>query len=243
MPVVDQVERDRELRDAQRAAGEIAQHDRGAGGPIDVLNALRNGQVDTLIMNEDFQETGWADYTMDMYGLGPVPAEHPPLWRHYSRNYLCTSNASLRRDHLLEAGLFDASFARWEDAELGVRLKRLGVRWHFRSRAVVYHLKPPEDLATLMRIAGADGRSAAALYRRYPGLAMWLRSGLHPLNLVRSRMLTAGPLLELLRRSARGAGPLPEGLARSILLEREYLNAGVEELRRAGQNAGAPTTR
>jgi len=77
MPVIDRVERERELRDAQRAAGEIAQHDRGAGGPIDVLNALRNGQVDTLIMNEDFQETGWADYTMDMYGLGPVPAEHP----------------------------------------------------------------------------------------------------------------------------------------------------------------------
>lgn len=171
----------------------------------------------------------------------PAPSEHPPLWRHYSRNYLCTSNASLRRDHLLEAGLFDATFARWEDAELGVRLKRLGVQRRYRATAVVFHLKPPEDLSTLLRIAAADGRSAAALYRRYPSLGMRLRSGLHPLNLVRSRLVTAGPLLELVRRSAGGRGPLPQGLARSILLEREYLHAGVEELRGQGQNAGALT--
>lgn len=174
----------------------------------------------------------------------PPPATPPPLWRHYSRNYLCTSNASLRREHLLEAGLFDPSFVRWEDAELGVRLKRLGVQRRFRSRALVYHLKPPETLEALLRTAAADGRSAAALYLRYPSLGMRLRSGLHPLNQLRNSLATAGPLLGLLRASARGEGPFPEGPARSLLVEREYLRAGSEALRQespsAGQNAATP---
>lgn len=158
----------------------------------------------------------------------PVPSAPPPLWRHYSRNYLCTSNASLRRDLLLEAGLFDTSFSRWEDAELGVRLKRLGVRMRFRPAALVYHLKPPADLEQLLRTAAADGRSAAALYRRYPGLRMRLRSGLHPLNELRSRLLTAAPVMKLLDRA------LPS-MARSLRVEREYLEAGREELQRTGR--------
>jgi len=171
----------------------------------------------------------------------PCPTTPPPLWRHYSRNYLCTSNASLNREFLLEAGLFDTTFPRWEDAELGVRLKSLGVQRRFQPRALVYHLKPPETLESLLRTAAADGRSAASLYRRYPSLSMRLRSGLHPLNLLRNGLLTAGPLLEMVSRSARGEGPLPEALARSLLVEREYLRAGMQELRQespsGGQNA------
>jgi len=174
----------------------------------------------------------------------PPPQAPPSLWRHYSRNYLCTSNASLLREHLLEAGLFDTTFARWEDAELGVRLKRLGVRRHFRPQALVYHLKPPESLETQMRTARADGRSAAALYRRYPSPAMRIRSGLHPLNLLRNGLATLGPLGGLVTRSALGQGPLPQGLARALLVEREYLRAGMQELRQDRpaheQNAATP---
>ena len=174
----------------------------------------------------------------------PPPQVPPPLWRHYSRNYLCTSNASLLREHLLEAGLFDTTFARWEDAELGVRLKRLGVQRCYRRRALVYHLKPPESLEALLRTAGADGRSAAALYRRYPSLSMRIRSGLHPLNLAFNAVATAGPLGGLVARSARGQGPLPQGLARSLMVQREYLQAGMRELRQEspsdGQNAVNP---
>lgn len=174
----------------------------------------------------------------------PPPQVPPPLWRHYSMNYLCTSNASLLREHLLEAGLFDTTFARWEDAELGVRLKRLGVQRHFRPRAVVYHLKPPETLEARLRTARADGRSAAALYRRYPTPTMRLRSGLHPLNLLRNALATAGPLGGLVARSALGRGPLPQSLACALLVEREYLRAGMQELRQERpaeeQNAATP---
>lgn len=162
----------------------------------------------------------------------PCPDEPPPLWKHFSMNYLCTSNASLRRDLLFEAGLFDEQFDRWEDAELGVRLKRVGVRRSFNLRAYVYHLKPPQQPPSIIRTAGRDGRSAAQLYNRYPSVAMRLRTGLHPLNFIRSRLLTAGPLEEVYRRwLTQEPGTLKAGLAQSLLAEREYLARGREALK------------
>ena len=57
-------------------------------------------------------------------------------------------------------------------------------------------------------------------------------------------ILLLTPLLGLLGSSARGEGPLPEGLARSLLVEREYLRGGMEALRQespsAWQNAATP---
>jgi hypothetical protein len=49
----------------------------GAGGAIDVLSALQAGQVMTLAVNDDFEGTGWADYTMPAFGTGDLPTSHP----------------------------------------------------------------------------------------------------------------------------------------------------------------------
>ena len=73
------------------------------------------------------------------------------MLKYFSMNYLCTSNASLYRHHLIAAGLFDTSFPRWEDAELAVRLKRLGLKRRFSLNAIVYHLKPPETWEARIR--------------------------------------------------------------------------------------------
>lgn len=162
----------------------------------------------------------------------PGPESPPPPWQTFSMNYLCTSNASLRRDLLFEAGLFDERFDRWEDAELGVRLKRIGVRRHFNHQAYVYHLKPPQEPPAVIRTAGRDGRSAARLYRRYPGLAMRLRTGLHPLNFLRSRLLTVGPLKRLYGRWIdQEPGSRKADFARALLAEQEYLRCGRDALR------------
>jgi hypothetical protein len=31
----------------------------------------------TLVMNDDFSQPGWADYTLPLYGVGNPPREHP----------------------------------------------------------------------------------------------------------------------------------------------------------------------
>lgn len=77
LPIVERAEREREdatvsaLHDAVGAGGQ------GAAGTEDTLTALQAGQVATLVMNDDFAAPGWADFTLPVYGVGEVPAEHP----------------------------------------------------------------------------------------------------------------------------------------------------------------------
>ena len=154
----------------------------------------------------------------------PPPAPPRQLWKHFSMNYLCTSNASLLRESLFEAGLFNEALERWEDAELGVRLKGIGIRRVFNHRAYVLHYKPPEEWACRCRTAERDGRSAALLYRQYPSLRMWLRSGLHNANTARNRLLLSGPGragLQMVLGEKTSAK-----LMEDLQLERIYLDAG-----------------
>lgn len=162
----------------------------------------------------------------------PLPQEPPNLLYHYSQNYLCTSNASLRRSLLIDAGLFDVNFPRWEDAELGVRLKKLGVARHFVLAGYVFHLKPKLPTENRLQTARRDGESAALLYQRYPSLRMKLRSGLHPMNYFRNGLLTAPPLRKAYESYLKNKpnGPLA-GLAESLLAEHEYLKSGRETLK------------
>lgn len=160
----------------------------------------------------------------------PAPRQ-AEAWKHFSMNYLCTSNASLRRDLLLEAGLFDEAFPRWEDAELGVRLKRLGVKRRFTLNGYVFHWKPPLTPEQVLATASKDGQSAALLFQRYPSLRMRLRSGLHIGNFLRSGLLTLPPLERLYRGWMARDGALA-GLGLSILAEREYLRSGRKQLKR-----------
>ena len=162
----------------------------------------------------------------------PLPQEPLNLLVHYSRNYLCTSNASLGRSLLLDAGLFDTGFPRWEDAELGVRLKGLGVRRHFVMAGYVFHLKPPLGTESRLQTARRDGESAALLLQRYPSLRMKLRSGLHPVNYFRNGLLTVAPLRKAYQSYLKAQ---PKGrfasLAESLLAEHEYLASGRRTLK------------
>jgi hypothetical protein len=77
LPVVEQAARARELeavRAVQEAAGAEGP---GAAGAEDVLTALQTGQVQILVMNDDFVAPGWADYSFPLYGVGAPPSAHP----------------------------------------------------------------------------------------------------------------------------------------------------------------------
>jgi peptide subunit release factor 1 (eRF1) len=77
LPIVERAERDREtatytqLRDGVGAGG------KGAAGAVETLDALQAGQVQILVMADTFSETGWADYSMPVFGVGHIPDEHP----------------------------------------------------------------------------------------------------------------------------------------------------------------------
>ena len=76
-PMIDAAERAREMRAVTDARDNAGSGGAGATGPEDTLTALQTGQVLTLVMNDDFEADGWADYTMPAFGIGDLPDSHP----------------------------------------------------------------------------------------------------------------------------------------------------------------------
>ncbi len=70
----------------------------------------------------------------EQYAAMERGAFKPTPWQFY------TGNASVRREHVLNAGGFDARFRRAEDIELGFRLERLGLEFVFHPQAASLHL-------------------------------------------------------------------------------------------------------
>lgn len=72
-----QAERNQEAEQIMKLEDAIGAGNQGAGGVDEVINALVNGQVMTLLMASDFEGSGWADYELNLYGSGDVPSSHP----------------------------------------------------------------------------------------------------------------------------------------------------------------------
>ena len=77
IPVKKEFERKRELEQVEEFQNALHSAGLGAGGAVDVLNALRNGQVRRLLMTRQYEQMGWMDYTMNIGGVGDPPATHP----------------------------------------------------------------------------------------------------------------------------------------------------------------------
>ena len=76
-PLVEEAERQRELEAVQAVRDGVGAGGRGVAGAEDTLTALQTGQVMILVMNDDFSQAGWADYSLPLYGVGSPPGEHP----------------------------------------------------------------------------------------------------------------------------------------------------------------------
>lgn len=106
----------------------------------------------------------------------PSPAEVPangvsPFAA--SPAYLNTTNAGVPAEALRSVGMFDESFPGygWEDFELGLRLKRLGLRRVFERRAVAFHVEPDRpvpDVSGDLRRETERAVSAAYFFRKHP---------------------------------------------------------------------------
>ena len=158
-----------------------------------------------------------------------------PTTRNYSGAFLCTRNASVSREALASVSGFDERFNLygWEDTDLGLRLRRQGVRRTFAWDAHLYHIKPPstETLNVVLQKTLEKARMAARLLEKDGGVRARLATGAYEPNLLRARLLTPEWLLPMYAGMAQDER-IPEtlrGFARRQLLDGAYTN----ELRRA----------
>jgi len=114
-----------------------------------------------------------------------------------SRAFFATGNVSIRRQHLLNAGLFDEDFVEygWEDLELGMRLRRLGLRRKTVPGARGYHYKKKltvDDLPKCCQRERERGHTAVIFYRKEPALRVRMMTELTPVAFWLDRLLTLG---------------------------------------------------
>ena len=149
------------------------------------------------------------------YGLIRDPEQVP-------FNFFYTSNVSLPRELLIDAGLFDTSFphAAWEDIEVAYRLMQRGMRMLYRPEAVARH-HHDITFASFRRRQEKAGEAAAIFYRKHPELGDFL--AVPQAKLLPERRTLAELLLPVwAARSERGALP---GARRALerVLRDDYL--------------------
>lgn len=101
------------------------------------------------------------------------PTAEPYKITDFSNAYFATGNVAIAKQWLLEAGLFDIEFQLygWEDLELGVRLKNLGLKLIKCPDAVGYHWHPAfsiEDIPNLIDKEIQRGRMGVLFYQKHP---------------------------------------------------------------------------
>ena len=90
-----------------------------------------------------------------------------------STAFFATGNVAIAKHWLIAAGKFDTSFRQygWEDLELGVRLKNLGLKLIKCPDAVGYHWHPAftiEQLPLLVDVEAQRGRMGVVFYQKHP---------------------------------------------------------------------------
>jgi glycosyltransferase involved in cell wall biosynthesis len=164
-----------------------------------------------------------------------------PSFLNYSGAFFCTCNVSAPRAALLGVDVFDERFNLygWEDTDLGLRLRRSGVRRVFAWPAFLYHIKPPrvETLEVVLQKTIERAQMAALLVRKERGLRTKLATGAYAFNLWRSAVFApvwSLPHYRALAQNERVPVAL-RAIARSQFLDGAYRTA----LRRALASDGA----
>jgi len=90
-----------------------------------------------------------------------------------STAFFATGNVAIAKHWLIKAGKFDPSFRQygWEDLELGVRLKNLGLQLIKCPEAVGYHWHPAftiDQLPRLVDVEAQRGRMGVVFYQKHP---------------------------------------------------------------------------
>jgi len=103
-----------------------------------------------------------------------------------------TSNLSVRKKILIRVGGFDEEFTGfgWHDWELGLRLKKLGLKAKMNINAMVYHYKKSitlSDLPSSCKKKREQGENAVLYYKKHPSLKVKL--GIRPQSLIFDKLI------------------------------------------------------
>lgn len=125
------------------------------------------------------------------------PTAEPYKLTDFSAAYFATGNVAIARTWLEQAGLFDTRFQLygWEDLELGVRLKQLGLELVKAPAAVGYHWHPPFSLAQIPRLIEQElerGRMGVVFYQKHPQWQVRMMIQMTLLHRVLWEVLTLG---------------------------------------------------
>lgn len=128
------------------------------------------------------------------------PTSEPYKLTDFSAAYFATGNVAIARHWLIEAGLFDTGFKQygWEDLELGVRLKNLGLKLIKCPEAVGYHWHPAFSLDQIPRLIDVElqrGRMGVVFYQKHPTWGVRMMIQLTWIHRVLWGVLSLGGLL------------------------------------------------
>jgi glycosyltransferase involved in cell wall biosynthesis len=110
-------------------------------------------------------------------------------------NFFYTSNISLPRKFFIESGGFDEDFREygWEDIELSARLKKVGMRIVYCSKAKAFH-HHPTTISSFIQRQRKVGLSALPFLEKHPNLREFLGIDHNPdysmLDHIKMRILT-----------------------------------------------------
>jgi glycosyltransferase involved in cell wall biosynthesis len=101
------------------------------------------------------------------------PTAEPYKVTDFSAAFFATGNVAIAKHWLVQAGLFDLGFQLygWEDLELGVRLKNLGLKLIKAPEAVGYHWHPAFSLEQIPQLIDQEiqrGRMGVVFYQKHP---------------------------------------------------------------------------
>ena len=130
-------------------------------------NALAEGEK--KIGSDRLFTYGWVINTCNFDN----PTAEPYKITDFSAAYFATGNVAIARKWLEKVGLFDTQFQLygWEDLELGVRLKKLGLKLIKCPEAVGYHWHPPFNLEQIPKMIAREierGKMGVVFYQKHP---------------------------------------------------------------------------
>jgi glycosyltransferase involved in cell wall biosynthesis len=128
------------------------------------------------------------------------PTAEPFKVTDFSNAYFATGNVAIARHWLLTAGLFDLDFQLygWEDLELGVRLKNLGLKMIKCPAAVGYHWHPAFALDRIPHLIDQEiqrGKMGVVFFQKHPTWEVKMMIQMTALHRVLWGVLSIGGLL------------------------------------------------